>query len=333
MMLKRGVRFLLLLSLLGIISVIPLLPLPLYVFHVIIILFFNAYLCTAWVIIGGFAKQVSLGHSTFVGIGAYSVGVLLHLFNLTPIIGGIVGVLMTVGVAFTLGYPCFRFGVRGPYFTFVTMALAEVMYYVVVSLRGITGGALGIFIPWGAISPLLLLNKKLVGYCIIVVMFFFAVFLARKIQYSKFGYYLTAIREDEDAAEACGVDILKYKLVALSLSAALTALGGAFYAIYYSYITPDGVLGLTLSFQMATMSLAGGAKFWFGPAVGALLITPFTETVRSMLGGRFVGVPMLLYGVLLLIVARVAPDGVSGFISSLLGRGGSAGNTESYERH
>jgi|YelNatPaOPRAMG01_1025707.scaffolds.fasta_scaffold13098_2 branched-chain amino acid transport system permease protein len=293
---------------------ISFLPLPFYVFHIIAISIFYAYLCTSWAIVGGFARQVSLGHSAFVGVGAYSIVISLRIFNLPLILGAITAIFIANLVALLLGYACFRFGLRGPYFTFATMAFNEVTYLTAISLREITGGSLGISIPIKEVS-FLPINPKVAGYYIIIVLFVFAVFLAHKIQFSKFGYYLTAIREDEDAAVACGINVLRVKLIALCISATLSALGGVFYALYYTYITPDGVLSLSLSFQIATTALIGGAKFWFGPAIGALIIVPFTEIVRSTIGGVLVGVPLLTYGILLLIIARLAPEGISKIIT------------------
>jgi len=290
-------------------SIIPILSPPYYVLHIVTVSLLFAYLCTSWALVGGYAGQVSLGHSAFVGIGAYLTAIILYRFKLSLLLGVSLGILTAIGIALVLGYACFKFGVRGPYFTFSTMALAEILYMLVISRREITGGALGIVVPVEALRKLPI-NPKIACYYIILFMFLAVVFLARKIQYSKLGYYLVAIREDEEAAEACGINVLKYKLLALCLSSALTALGGVFYAIYYGYITPDGVLSLSLSFQIATTSLVGGAKIWFGPALGALLVIPFTEITRSLLGGTFIGVPLLLYGILLVIVARVAPNGI-----------------------
>ncbi|MEM2292839.1 MAG: branched-chain amino acid ABC transporter permease [Nitrososphaeria archaeon] len=290
---------------------LPFIPIPFYIIHIVATSFLFAYLCTSWSIISGFAGQVSLGHSSFIGIGAYSFAIIMR-HGMNPIFGVLTGVIMAIFTSLILGYACFRFGVRGPYFTFATMAFCEALYLATIALKEITGGSLGIttslkisFIP---------ISIKIVSYYLVMAVFLLSVFLVRRIYFSKFGYYLMAVREDEDAAAACGINVLKIKMMAICLSAVLSALGGSLYAMYYGYITPDGVLSLSLSFQIATFSLVGGAKIWFGPMIGALLVTPITEVFRFLVGGVYTGVPLLCYGCLILIIARFAPGGISSII-------------------
>jgi len=293
---------------------IPLLQLPIYVTHVFILTFLFAYLCTAWSLISGYTGQVSLGHSCFYGIGAYTTTLLFHFYNLTPWIGGTIGIVFSVIFAFILGYVCFRFRVSGPYFTFATLAFAQILEMLFISQSQITGGELGIEMPYTG-SPLdFQFTSKIPYYYIILMLWVGALFLSRHIQRSKFGYYLFAVREDEGAAEACGINTTKYKIFALILSAALTSFGGVFHSQYYLYVTPKAVYGLDLAFQISSTSLVGGSGIWFGPSLGSFLINPVVEGIRATIGGTFFGVPLLIYGILMILIGRFLPGGVSGII-------------------
>jgi len=290
---------------------IPLLKPPPYILHVLIITFLFAYLCTSWSIVSGYARQVSLGHSAFFGVGVYTTGLLLHYFDLTPWIGGLIAVLAATFLAILIGLPCFKLGVRGPYFLFATLALAKVLEALCISQRRITGGELGIALPYKGTPLYFQFSSKVPYYYVAIAMWLLVLFLSRKIQRSKMGYYLFAVRMDEDAAEACGINVFKMKMISLLLSAGLTAWGGVFYCCYYLYIQPSSVFGLPMSFQIATTSLVGGATSWVGPSLGAFLVIPTLESARSILGGEMIGVPLLFYGILLILVGRFIPEGLS----------------------
>ncbi|MBS7636402.1 branched-chain amino acid ABC transporter permease [Candidatus Bathyarchaeota archaeon] len=270
-----------------------------------------AYLCTSWSIVSGYSRQVSLGHSTFVGLGAYSTALLYYYFNLNPLIGLLASIASASAASLIIGVPSFKFGLRGPYYTFSTLAIAEFFTYLFIGLRDITGGELGLPLPFKNDPLYLQFRSKIPYYYIIMLMWLMIVLLARKIQSSKFGYYLFAIRNDETAAEACGINVFKTKIVSSLLSALLTSIGGFFYTIYYMYITPESVFGLALSFQIATTSLIGGATSWIGPSLGAFFAIPLLEITRTTLGGRFIGFPLLFYGLVLIIIGRYIPGGIA----------------------
>jgi len=297
-----------------ILFLIPLLPIPTYVMHVLVLSLLFAYLCTSWAIVSGFAGQVSLGHTCFYGIGAYTTALLFRYYGLTPWIGGVIGIAFSAVFAFILGYACFRFRVRGPYFTFATLASTVIFEGIFISQSRITGGELGVEMPYTG-SPLYFqFTEKVHYYIIILVLWLGVLFLSRHIQNSKFGYYLFAIREDEEAAEACGINTTKYKIFAFVLSAALTGFGGVFHSQYYLYITPKTVYGLDRSFQISSTALVGGSNDWFGPSLGSFLINPIVEWTRATYGGTIYTLPLLVYGLLMIFIGRFLPGGVSGMI-------------------
>jgi len=270
-----------------------------------------AYLCTAWSFVSGYSRQVSLGHSSFVGLGAYATALLYYHFDLNPLIGLLTGIALVSAVSIVISVPSFRFGLRGPYYTFSTLALAEFFTYLFIGFRDFTGGELGLALPFKNDPFYLQFQSKIPYFYIILFLWIMILIVAKKIQNSRFGYYLFAIRNDEAAAEACGIDVFRIKILASLLSAILTSIGGFFYAIYYMYVTPESVFGLALSFQIATTSLIGGATSWIGPSLGAMVAVPFLEITRVTLGGKFIGFPLLFYGIVLLIFGRYVPGGIS----------------------
>jgi len=296
-------------------AVVPILPLPSYVFHILIMLLFFSYLSTAWTIVSGYGKQISLGHSSFVGLGAYVPTLLLVYFGITPWFGAAAGIAVSLTVALLIGFPAFKFGLRGPHFSFATMALPAILESIFISARNVTGGSLGISIPYKESWVYFQFASKIPYYYIALLMWFLAANLAFSIERNWFGYYLMAIREDEDAAGAVGINVTRCKLIALLLSVALTAWGGVFYAQYNLYIDPATLFGLPLSFQIATTSTIGNPKRWIGPTIGALVLVPFSEILRILTGATFGSLSFLFYGALLMIVARFLPDGLLGLMT------------------
>jgi len=298
-------------SLLLFLVALPLVVQQPYILHVIIISMLLAYLCTSWSFVSGYARQVSLGHSVYVGIGAYSTALLYYHFGLNPILGLLAGIVSASAISILISVPSFKLGLRGPYYTFSTLALAEFFTYLFIGLRDLTGGELGLALPFKNNPFYLQFQGKIPYYYIMLSLLVTVIILANRIQNSKFGYYLFAIRNDESAAEACGINVFKTKIMASLLSAVLTSIGGFFYAIYYMYVTPESVFGLSLSFQIATTSLIGGATSWIGPTIGAIVAVPILEVTRATLGGKFIGFPLLFYGIVLVIMGRYLPGGIA----------------------
>jgi len=307
---KRTINQVLLIAI-TILLIFPLFNPPPYILHILIVSFLYAYLCTAWSFISGYAGQVSLGHSVFFGTGAYSIALLTYYYNVSPLLGLLLGIVASTFLALAIGVPSFKIGLKGIYYIFTTVALAEFLTQLFIGLRTYTGGELGLALPITRNPWYLYFESKVPYYYIAMGLWLFSLILAKKIQNSRFGYYLFAIRDDERAALACGINVFREKLKAHLLSAILTSIGGSIYAVYYLYVTPGAVFGVQLSFMIATTALFGGATSWIGPSIGAFTLVPFLEYTRMTLGGTFIGYPQLMYGVLLIIVARLIPGGLS----------------------
>lgn len=288
-----------------------------YVQHIAVLVLMYAYLSTAWNILGGYAGQHSLGHSLFMGIGAYTSTYLFTRLGLTPWIGMWVGALLAGLAGWFIGYVCFRYGLKGAYFALVTIAIAEAAVYLTNNIDAI-GGAQGMEVKWMGNAPALMqFNTKAGYYYIILVMTALAIAFANWLTKQRFGYRLVAVRENEDAAEALGVNTLGSKIRALVISAVMTALGGAFFAQYFTYINPRNVFGEGPSVQILLFAIIGGLGTVWGPVVGALVLVPIAELSRSWAGGIFAGANLLFYGTVLVLVMLFMPRGIVGLYETL----------------
>ncbi len=288
-----------------------------YALHIGVLVLLYAYLSTAWNILGGYGGQHSLGHSLFLGVGAYTSTFLFTKIGLTPWVGMWIGALLAGLVSWFVGYLCFRYGLKGPYFALVTIAIAEAMVSLTNNLN-VVGGAMGLEVKWHGNAPLLMQFQSKAGYYYIaLVMLVVIIWLVNWLSRQRFGYHLVAVRENEDAAEALGVDTLRTKIQASILSAVLTALGGTFFAQYFTYINPKNVFGEGPSIQILLFAIVGGLGTVWGPAVGALVLVPIAELARGWLGGSFAGAHLLLYGTVLVLVMLFMPKGIMGLVASL----------------
>lgn len=261
---------------------------------------------TAWDILGGWAGQVSLGHSSFVGLGAYFVAVGTSHHEIAPWWT----ILMALAAAAVLAYLWGRltFKLKGPYFTLSTIAIAEIFRLIAINEGWLTGGATGVFImtlpePFG-----MDLFSRQVNYYLALAFVSITVLVVMLISRSKFGYQLRAVREDENSAMASGINPTSVKLKAFMLSGALTALGGGIYAIFLSFIEPHIIFYLLLSVQIALTAIIGGRGTIWGPCVGALLIVGSGEIFRT----TFAEANMLIYGLLIMAVVIFMPRGIVG---------------------
>jgi branched-chain amino acid transport system permease protein len=280
---------------------------PFYL-NIFILTIFYAALGSAWNIIGGYGGQLSIGHAAFFGIGAYTSTLLYVQLGLSPWYGMFLGALLSTGVAAIVGYPSFR--LRGPFFALSTIAFGEVLHLVALNWRSLTKGAEGISIQFKpAMSNMLFVNKLSYVYLILGFLFFI-LGVVLKIERSRFGYYLLALREDEDAARVIGVNTTRVKLLALMISAFFTSLGGTFYAQYYLLIDPYILFSIEFSFQLALVSIIGGVGTALGPIIGSLLLTPLGEFLRATLGGKHQGIHWIIYAAILLLVVRFIPQGI-----------------------
>lgn len=278
-----------------------------YAQHVLILVLLYVTLGSAWNILGGFAGQLSLGHAAFFGTGAYAAAIIASKSQLSPWWAMIAGPVIVLPVALVVGWVCFR--LRGPYFTLATIAVGEMVRLVALNWRELTGGAVGVVIRPSIFSG----TSKIPYYYIILVMAAATVALCHFISRRKLGYFFMAIREDQETAESIGIDTTRYKLVALAISASLTAAAGAFYANYFLFVDPTIVLPLALSVEIVLMAIIGGLGTVAGPVLGAVLLKLSSEIFRSY----FEQANLLIYGALLIVVILFMPGGLMGGFQTL----------------
>jgi len=288
-----------------------------YYLHIAILVLLYAYLATAWNILGGYAGQHSLGNALYLGIGAYTSTMLFLKLGLTPWLGMWVAGAIAALAGWFIGYLCFRYGLRGGYFALVTIALAEAAVYLTTNIRWL-GGARGLEVRWIGHRPFLMQFEGKTGYYyIILVMTALAILYTAWLDRHRFGYYLIAVRENERAADALGVDPVKVKTLANVINAFMTGIGGTFFAQYYTYIHPRLVFGEGPSVQILLFAIIGGLGTVWGPTLGALILVPIAEFTRAQLGGSFAGAPLLFYGAVLMIVMLFMPRGILGVVRDL----------------
>ena len=308
----------------GVILAIALLAFPLvfkkpFPQRMMILIFRYALLAEAWNILGGYAGQVSLGHAVFFGLGAYTSSFMLIQWGITPWLGMVVGILIAVVVSIVIGYPCFRLG--GHYFVIATIAAGEIVAIIFLNWK-LMGGAIGLFLPLQDDSLLhFQFSSKAPYYYIILVMLVVTVLIAYWIEKSKLGFYFRAIKNDPDAARSLGVDLTRYKLMAMIISAALTAMAGTFYAQYVLFIDPHTVLPLMLSVQMCLIPVLGGTGTIAGPIIGSIILIPMAEYTRVQLAGKVSGLHLLIYGFLIMVIAVFQPAGLMGLVQRYRRRG------------
>ena len=260
---------------------------------------FYVILASAWNLLGGFAGQVSLGYSAFLGIGAYTT-VLLTLAGVNPFLTLPLGAAIAALFSVVIGLPAFR--LRGPYFTIATIGVAEAVRVCASSVAW-TGGSSGLRMPAGSFD-------FTTNYYSMVVLAIVTIAIAIWVKRSAFGTALAAIKQDIDAAEALGVNSTWFKILAHAISAALVALAGSFYAINFQYIAPGSVFDFRLSLSIVLMPIIGGVGTVAGPALGALIFSTLQIKLLSIpaLRDSF----LFIYGGLLIVIMLFEPDGLVG---------------------
>ncbi|HEV8437039.1 MAG TPA: branched-chain amino acid ABC transporter permease [Methylomirabilota bacterium] len=278
--------------------------------HVMITIFLYAMLAQAWNILAGYCGQISLGHAVFFGAGAYTSTVLVRQLGLTPWLGMLAGVVLAVLLSQIIGYPVFR--LRGHYFAIATIAVGEIIQTLVINWDWV-GGARGLFVPIKRPDSFLdfqFHESKQTYYYIALGLLVVAVALTWRLERSRAGYYFRAIREDQDAAASLGIPVARYKQRAMALSAALTALGGTFYAQYILFIDPESVLPLSLSILICLVAVLGGVATLWGPLIGAAILVPLSEGTRIYLGGTGKAIDLVVYGALIMLISIIQPGGI-----------------------
>lgn len=280
-----------------------------YFMHLWVTFYLFAALAVAWDLIGGYAGQLSLGHAAFFALGAYTSVLLLQDVGLSPLLGGLLGAALAAAVSLGIGYVVFR--LRGVFFAMATIAFAEILRSLLLHFQRLTHGDNGLALPFTGERPLdLMFRSETPFYYIALGLAAMTLCVTAAIRESRTGYYLRAIRDDQDAAESLGIGSRRVKLIALALSAGLTALGGTVYAFDIGFVNPDSTASLGLSIEIAIMAIVGGVGTLGGPVIGAGVIVALTQATNAALGARG-GVSTALYGLLLMITVLLQPAGLA----------------------
>ena len=284
--------------------------------HVMILVFMFGMMAVAWNIMGGYAGMFSFGQVAFFGIGAYTSSFLLITYHVNPWLGLIVGGLIAALVAAAIGYPCSN--LRGHYFAIASIAFGEIVRTHFNNWK-LVGAAEGMTLPMldESFGNFMFHSSKLPYYYIMLAFLIISLVVCYIVATSKMGYYFRAIKESHDVAKVLGINVVWYRLIAIMISAFLTAMAGTFYAQYVLYLDPESVLILPISVQLVLISMLGGAGSIMGPVIGAAILVPVSEVTRVMLGHKGTGIDMLIYGALITLISVYQPKGVWGLFSSI----------------
>jgi branched-chain amino acid transport system permease protein len=280
--------------------------------NVAVLICITALMATGWNLLGGFTGQISLGHALFFGIGAYTTAIGGIKYDLNPWLGLLIGALLAVAISAVIGLPVFR--LRGHYFSIATIAVGEIALLVFLNWQFV-GAASGLSIPIKDDSLLELQfsgQQKWEYYYIAAIMLLLGLLATAWILRSRIGYYLIAIREDQDAAASVGIPVARYKQIALSFSALLVGVAGGFFAQYLLFVDPDSMFGLTVSIQITIAAVLGGVRSMWGPVIGATAFLSVTESARLYLGGTGEALNLVAYGLLVMVIAAFEPNGLIG---------------------
>lgn len=268
---------------------------------------FYAFIGQSWNIAGGFAGQLSFGHVAFFGVGAYASTVVQMRLGWSPWLGLPVSALAGALVGGIIAALSFRAGLKGSYFALITLAFAEVLRIIANSID-ITGGGLGMLIPMKRGAANFQFVERTGFYFLILALTVGSIAIAEWLRRSRFGARLAAIRENEDAAMALGIDVFTEKVKVMLLSGALGGVGGCYFAQYFLYIDPTIVFGVDKSVEMLLVSMIGGAGTVYGPLIGSLLLAMVSDVTRLLT--QVQGLSLVLYGALLVVIIAFLPNGL-----------------------
>ena len=302
---------------------------PFYIDIFVRVLLF-AFIGVAWNLMGGYARQLSLGHAAYFGLGAYTSTILLIRFDISPWIGILAGGGVAMLASLPIGALCFR--LRGPYFAIATIATAQVLMLLFLRFRDFAWGAEGTTLPNLGNAPLMMqFDARAAYYYIVLAMLALGLGITYAIERSRMGYYLVAVGEDEDAAEAIGVNTLRIKRNVYLLSAFLTAMAGTFYIQYIYFIDPDTACSFNISVEAALVSIVGGIGTLWGPVVGTILLETTSALLQSWLGSNHGGVQLSVYSLILIAVILWRPGGLLGVLTGAYDRVVHAGRVRADE--
>jgi branched-chain amino acid transport system permease protein len=303
----------------AILVVLPLVVTSRFAIDIFIRILLFSFIGVAWNLIGGYAKQLSLGHAAYFGLGAYTSTILQIDFDISPWIGMLAGGVVAMLASLPIGAVCFR--LRGPYFAIATIATAQVLMLLFLKFRDFAWGAEGTTIPNLGDAPLMMqFEAKAAYYYIALALLAIGLAVTYMIERSWMGYYLVAIGEDEDAAEAIGVNAPRIKRNVYLISAFLTALAGTFYVQYIYFIDPATAFNFNISVEAALVSIVGGVGTLWGPVIGTVLLETTSALLQSWLGSALGGVQLTVYSLILMAVILWRPTGLLGVLTEAYAR-------------
>jgi len=297
-----------------------------YILSILILVLYFAYTGQAWNVMMGFAGQLSLGHSLYVGVGAYAAAAVFVHYGIGPWAGAWLAILMAMACGLFVGFLAFRFGIGGVYFALLTIAFAEFTRVGFDHFPWVNGSG-GFFLPvkqYSVNDPFNLRGAPVMFYYILLAITALAFVFCRWLLTGRIGYYLLAIREEPEAAQTLGINVFRYKMIAVAISSGMTALSGVFYAFYYNNLFPEQIFSMSRSIELIIGPIIGGIGSLFGPILGAFVLTALAEGLSEAmvtLGYDIPGIKQVFYGVCLAVVIVYLPNGIWPPLRKRLGLG------------
>ena len=290
-----------------------------YWLTVIIIVCYFGYTGQSWNLMIGFAGLLSIGHAMFIGVGAYAAAALFVHYGIPPALGIFAAILVSVVAGCIIGALGFRFEIRGVYFALLTIAFAEFVR-IMIDHWSWLGGTAGLFLPVSNREGVDLLNLRgspLMFYYVILALNFGALALCRWLLGSRLGYYWQAIRDDQDAAQALGINVFRYKMIAVAIS---SGMAGVFYAFFYNNLFPEQIFAIDQSVQITFAPIVGGVGTLFGPVLGAFILTPLGRILSTLTEDwNLPGIQLLFWGLCVAVIVLFRPAGIWPWLARVLG--------------
>jgi branched-chain amino acid transport system permease protein len=293
-----------------------------YWLTVIIIVCYLGYTGQSWNLMLGFAGLLSIGHALFIGVGAYAAAALFVHFSIPPALGIFAAVAVAVAAGCFIGALGFRFEIRGVYFALLTIAFAEFVR-IMIDHWSWLGGTAGLFLPVSNREGIDLLNLRgspLMFYYIVLALNFGGLALCRWLLGSRLGYYWQAIRDDQDAAQSLGINVFRYKMIAVAISSGMAGVAGVFYAFFYNNLFPEQIFAIDQSVQLTFAPIVGGVGTLFGPILGAFILTPLGRILSTLTEDwNLPGIQLLFWGICVAIIVLFRPAGIWPWLARVLG--------------
>ena len=307
------------LGVVAVLACVPLVTTSNVVLNFLVVALLIALVGQGWNVLGGYGGQYSFGHAAFFGTGAYVTAILQVRYGVNAWIAFASGIAGGALVGAIVGGLTFRSGLRGSYFALVTLAFAEVLR-IMASVAPVTGAGVGTLIKLDLRSAALQFESRTAFYWMILTLVAIALIVTQMIERSRFGVWLVAVRENEDAAAALGVNATAIKLIAMMISGAITAAAGCFYVQYFLFIDSGLAYGAWISIEALLTPIIGGVGTVFGPLLGALVVRALGQGAQVVTGGEAPGLDLVIYGCVLVLIIWFAPRGLMGGLERLRSR-------------